>query len=35
LTGWDPAVLRSGCLSGLTLLWSELPNESSRNCSSK
>jgi hypothetical protein len=32
--------LRSGCVavelfSGLALLWLELPNESSRNCSSK
>jgi hypothetical protein len=35
LTGWNPAVLQSGCFSGLTLLWLELLNESSRNFSSK
>jgi hypothetical protein len=35
LTGWDSAVLWSGCFSGLILLWSELPNESFRSYSSR
>jgi hypothetical protein len=35
LTGWDPVVLRSSCFFGSNTVWSELPNESFRNCSSK